>query len=184
MNRIWIRGTSGSGKTTLAYDLEKRLGIPATDLDDLNWLPGWTERPVEEFRALVAEVAAKPQWAISGNYGKANEFIVPIADTVVWLDYSFPVVFGRLLKRTFRRVVRGEQCCNGNREDVVKTLFDRESILWWCITTHRKRHLQCLEYMAETPPPGQTRLRHRTPKETQDWLRSLPSSLPRERSAD
>lgn len=179
MNRIWIRGTSGSGKTTLAHELGRVLNIPAVDLDDLNWLPGWTERPVEEFRSLVADVAQKPQWAISGNYSKSNEFIAPRADTVVWLDYPFAVVFGRLLKRTFGRVFRGEECCNGNRENVRVTLFSRDSILWWCITTHRKRHLQCLAFMAEEAAPGQTRLRHRTPMETQAWLQALPSSSPR-----
>lgn len=173
MQRIWIRGTSGSGKTTLGRDLERRLGIPTTDLDDINWLPNWTERPVEEFRALVAQVVEKPRWAIAGNYGKASEFIAPRADTVVWLDYPFPVVFGRLLRRTFRRAFQGEECCNGNREDVLRTLFHRDSILWWCITTHRRRHLQCLEYMAQTPPEGQTRLRHRSPRETEEWLRTL-----------
>ena len=171
--RIWIRGTSGAGKTTLAFELGRLLDIPAVDLDDLNWLPGWTERPVEEFRALVADVADRPEWAIAGNYGKASEFIAPRADMVVWLDYPFAVVFGRLVRRTFRRAARGEECCNGNREDVLRTLFHRDSILWWCVTTHRKRHLQCLEHIAEDPMPGQTRVRHRSPRETKEWLRTL-----------
>ena len=173
MHRIWIRGTSGAGKTTLALEVGRLLDIPAVDLDDLNWLPGWSERPVEEFRVLVAQTAEKPQWAIAGNYGKASEFVAPRATTVVWLDYPFPVVFSRLLRRTFRRAVQGEECCNGNREDVLRTLFHRDSILWWCITTHRRRHFQCLQYMAEEPPEGQTRLRHRSPAETRKWLKTL-----------
>jgi hypothetical protein len=27
--------------------------------------------------------------------------------------------------------------------------------------------------MAQTPPEGQTRLRHRSPRETEEWLRTL-----------
>ncbi len=173
MDRVWIRGTSGSGKTTLGLAVAQRLGIPAVDLDDLNWLPGWEERPLNEFQALVAEAVARPRWAISGNYGKARG-IAEAADTVVWLDYSLPVTFGRVLRRTLRRCLRGEPCCNGNREDVWRTFFRRDSILVWCLTTHARRHRDCLAFMAETPPKGQTRLRHATPRETTAWLEGLP----------
>lgn len=177
MDRIWIRGTSGSGKTTLGRTVGERLGIPAIDLDDLNWLPGWVERPAEEFQALVAEAVARPRWTIMGNYGKARDGIEPAADLVVWLDYSLPVTFGRVLRRTLRRCLRGEACCNGNRESIRKAFFARDSILLWCLTTHARRHRDCLAYMAELPPTGQTRLRHRSPRETAAWLASLPQDL-------
>lgn len=129
MDRVWIRGTTGSGKTTLGVALARRLGCPAVDLDDLNHLPGWRERTAEEFQALVAEAAALPRWTIAGNYAKAREFLEPRADTVVWLDYPFPVVFGRLLRRTLRRAIRGEPCCNGNRESLRQAFLSRDSIL-------------------------------------------------------
>lgn len=173
MDRIWIRGTSGSGKTTLGRAVGVRLGIPAVDLDDLNWLPGWFERPVEEFRALVAEIVALPRWAIMGNYGKVRDGVEPAADTVVWLDYSLLVTFERVLRRTIRRTLRGEACCNGNRETLRKAFFARDSILIWCLTTHARRHRDCLAFMAEVPPPGQVRLRHHSPRETRVWLESL-----------
>jgi len=173
VGRYWIRGTSGSGKTTLARQAGERLRIPAIDLDDLHWLPGWEARPKEEFRALIAETVSRPAWIISGNYGSVRDLIGPAADTIVWLDYRFPIVFGRVLRRTIGRVIRREVCCNGNRERILTTFFSRDSILWWCITTHRRRHRECLAFLAEPAPEGQVRLRHRHPRETAVWLASL-----------
>ena len=173
MKRIWIRGTSGSGKTTLGLAVAEKLGIPAVDLDDLNWLPGWTERPFEDFKALVADVAAEPRWVISGNYGKVRRVLDHDADAVVWLDYSLLVVFGRILRRTIRRVLTGEPCCNGNREGFRNSFLAKDSVIGWCLTTHACRHRECLAFMAETPPKGQVRLRHRSPGETEAWLRGL-----------
>lgn len=173
MERCWIRGTSGSGKTTLGLLAGERLGIPAIDLDELYWLPGWQTRSKEEFAALVKEATARPCWILSGNYQSIREAVEASADTIIWLDYPFPLVLGRMLRRTFRRVFRGELCCNGNREEVIKSFFTRESVIWWCITTHRRRHRQCLEFLAGPTQEGQTRLRHRHPRETAAWLESL-----------
>ena len=173
MDRVWIRGTSGAGKTTLGREIGRRLGIEAVDLDDLNWLPGWKERPHEEFRARVEEVVARPEWIVMGNYGRARSGLDRLADTVVWLDYSLPVTFGRVLRRTLRRCLTGEACCNGNREGLWRSFFMRDSVVWWSIKTHARRRRECEGFMAETPPPGQVRLRHGSPQETAAWLRSL-----------
>ncbi len=110
---------------------------------------------------------------MSGNYHSVREFMEVAADTVVWLDYPFPLVLGRMLRRTLRRVFRGELCCNGNREEIFKSFFTRDSVIWWCITTHRRRHRQCLEFLQEPIPEGQVRLRHGHPRETAAWLASL-----------
>lgn len=173
MNRVWIRGTSGSGKTTLGLELGRRLGIETIDLDDLYWLPEWTPRPSDEFRASIAEIVARPQWVVMGNYTKVAPLIEGDADTLIWLDYARPVTLGRLLRRTLRRVLTGEPCCNGNREEFRKSFFSRRSVIWWSITTHARRHRECLALMAQNPLAGQVRLRHRSPRETKDWLASL-----------
>ncbi len=51
--RIVIIGPSGSGKTTLGRWLERELGLPFTDLDDLHWQPGWREAPLPAFAARL-----------------------------------------------------------------------------------------------------------------------------------
>ena len=173
MDRILIRGTSGSGKTTLGLEIAHRLGVPAIDLDELYWLPGWQTRSPEDFRERVRAATAAPRWALSGNYSKVDDLTLPPADTAVWLDYSLPLVFGRVLRRTILRCLRGDPCCNGNREEFRKSFLRRDSVIWWSLTTHGKRRRECDAFMAETPPPGQVRLRHRSPRETAAWLAEI-----------
>lgn len=170
--RIWIRGTSGAGKTTLGRAVGARLGVPAVDMDDLHWLPGWQMRSREEFRALLDEKLAGPGWVVMGNYTSSASHLEGLADTIVWLDYPLPVTFGRVLRRTVRRLLRGEACCNGNRESFRMSFFDRESILLWSLTTHRRNHRACLAAIAEARP-GRVHLRHRSPRETRAWLEGL-----------
>jgi len=54
--RIAVHGASGSGKTSLASAIAERLGVAHIELDGLFHQSGWTERPLDEFRAEVAEV--------------------------------------------------------------------------------------------------------------------------------
>ncbi|MCA1843265.1 MAG: (d)CMP kinase, partial [Actinobacteria bacterium] len=61
-----VVGNSGSGKSTLAVALASRLGVPCLELDAVFHQPGWTELPVGEFRARVADAAAGHAWVIDG----------------------------------------------------------------------------------------------------------------------
>ena len=171
--RISVRGTSGSGKTTFARAIEAKTGIPAIDLDDLYWLPEWQTRDPETYAALLHEAIERDHWAISGNYTKqAGQKVLARATHLVWLDYSLPVVLSRVLKRTARRNFLREPCCNGNYESLSRT-FSRESIIWWCITTHRRRHRQCLEAMADPALQHLELRRFSNPRETEACLASL-----------
>lgn len=137
--RIVIVGTSCAGKTTLGGQLSKQLGIPYTDLDDLHWNPGWIETPFEEFVQKVQAVTSQEKWIISGNYSKVRDSIWTQATHLIWLNYSFPVVMTRALKRTFKRSLTGELICNGNIETLSKAFLTRDSILWWVIKTYQRR---------------------------------------------
>lgn len=53
--RILVAGVSGVGKTTLCREIERRSGIPHTEIGALFHGPGWTPRP--EFAADVARLA-------------------------------------------------------------------------------------------------------------------------------
>jgi adenylate kinase family enzyme len=139
MDRVVVIGTSCSGKTTLAQALAQTLGVPHIELDRLHWLPNWQERPLPAFRALVSESIDQQRWVLDGNYSKVRDLVWPRATDLVWLNYSFLVVFGRALRRTFRRVIYQEMLFSGNRETLPQVFFNRESILWWVIRTYRRR---------------------------------------------
>jgi adenylate kinase family enzyme len=133
-----VVGTSGSGKTTLARSLAVALSLPHTELDALHWGPNWTERPSDEFRAKVEEVIATPRWVIDGNYSAVRDRVWQRATTLVWLNLSFPLVFGRASWRTLRRLVTREELYSGNRESL-RLVFDRDWIPWWVLRTYHRR---------------------------------------------
>jgi len=139
MDRIIVIGTSCSGKTTLARRIADTLDIPHVELDALHWGPGWSETPTEEFREAVRQRVGADRWVIDGNYRKVRDIILARATDAVWLNYPFPLVFGRSLARTVRRVFTGEEIFGGNRETFRTAFLSRYSIPWWVIHTHRRR---------------------------------------------
>src|SRR5689334_16539232 len=172
--RINVVGTSGAGKTSLARHLAQHLGIPHVELDALHWEPNWTEATTEVFRERVQQALSGDAWTVDGNYNKARDLIFSRVDTLIWLDYSLPVVMSRVTRRTFRRVVWREELWSGNRESLRKTLFTRDSILWWAFSTHKRRRKQYAEMLSRPEYDHLTILHFRSPAEAQRWLKSLP----------
>lgn len=175
VQRVIVIGTTGSGKTTLARALAARLGVPHGEQDAWNHLPGWREAPLSEFRARVAAFAARPAWVMDGNYGKARDLGWARADTLVWLDYPAPAVFGRLLSRTLRRLVTRQQLWNGNREHV-RDVLRSGSPLPWFFRTHWRRRRETPDLLARYPHLQVVRLR--TPREAARWLAAVPCRSP------
>jgi len=132
-------GTSGSGKSTLARLLSKRFSLKHIELDTLQFLPGWVERPKNEFIADAKKAMKLSDWVSCGNFVFDNYYIFKKADLIVWLDYPFLKVFWQTIKRTFRRILFKEPCCNGNYETFYQQLFTKYSIFWWVMTTYSRR---------------------------------------------
>jgi adenylate kinase family enzyme len=119
--RIAVVGTSGAGKTTFGAKLEKASGIPAIELDMINWRPGWFDRSGQDKAGFVADVAAAvagDRWAIVGNYGAARPLVLKRATHVVWLDLPRPLVMRQVIGRSFARAFGGGEVFPGCREDV------------------------------------------------------------------
>lgn len=135
--RIVIVGTSSSGKTTLARALATKLGYRHIELDALHWGPRW--RPRESFRDDVVAATAGTRWIAEGNYRTVRDFVWSRATALVWLNYSFAVVFRRALWRTLTRGVLRRELYNTNRESLVRGLLHPEGTFWWVIRSHRRR---------------------------------------------
>jgi len=136
---VVVIGTSCSGKTTLAGQVAGILGVPHIELDAIHWLPDWQERPTEEFRELTALAVAADHWVVDGNYGPVRDIVWTRATSIIWLNYSFPLVIWRALSRTIRRSVGGQILYSGNKESLRMAFLSRESIIWWAITTYHRR---------------------------------------------
>jgi adenylate kinase family enzyme len=173
MRRINLIGTSCAGKTTFARRLSCLLSLPHTELDALHWEPNWTPAPLPVFRARVATAAADDAWIIDGNYSQARDLLWARADTIIWLDYPFPLVLRQSIRRTLSRLITRSPCCNGNRESL-RVVFSRHSIILWVIQTHAQRRREFPSLLASFAATGRTAITLRSPAEARRWLATLP----------
>ena len=179
ITRVVVIGTSCVGKTTFAQALARVLNFPHVELDSLHWQPNWIPRPPEEFRALTAQALAKDCWITDGNYGAVRDLVWSRATTIIWLNYSFPVVLWRALVRTIRRVLTQEELFSGNRESLRMAFFSRESILWWVITTFHRRRRQYRRLFDTATTPRLAYVEFRSPAEARNFLRGIETTLQR-----
>lgn len=177
MARVLVVGCSGSGKTTFARQLAQQLGAPHIELDALYWLPNWVPRPTDEFRALVAEAVSQEQWVTDGNYRVVRDLVQSHATAIIWLNYTFPTVFGRVLRRTLRRTLTHEELFTGNRESLRRSFLSRDSILWWVITTYKRRRRQYRTLFDQPATGSYARVELRRPAEAQRLLAALAAAV-------
>lgn len=132
-------GASGSGKTTLGRWVERHLGLPFTDLDDVFWRPGWQAAPADVFRSDVDRLTAQPRWVLAGNYGGVRELVWPRADTLVWLDLSLATALRRSTGRALRQWWTRESICNGNAQTLWHLVQWPDGLLPYTLRTFSAR---------------------------------------------
>lgn len=102
MRRIVIIGRGGAGKSTLARALGAANGLPVVELDRLFWGADLAPTPADEWAAIQAGLADRPQWIMDGDLGPYDVLDVRLAraDTVVFLDFGLPRCAWRALRRS------------------------------------------------------------------------------------
>jgi len=171
--RVNVVGTSSSGKTTFAQTLADCLGIPHVELDSFHWGPGWAAATPGEMRDRVAGAAAAEAWVIDGNYSLSRDIVWARAQAIVWLDYPLRTILRRYAARTVRRIRAGEEIWpgTGNREELSTRLLSRDGLLWWILTTYRRRRREYPLLLERHPRLVAVRLR--SPAEADAWLDAL-----------
>ncbi len=172
-SRLAVVGSTGAGKTALAQQLSRLLGLPHVEIDALNWGPNWEAADPAILYERVSQALAGPAWVVDGNYSKVREITWGRAEALVWLDYPFLVVLGRLLWRTLRRIVTREALWGANRETWQSQFFSRDSLFLWLVKTHWRRRR---EYAALLGRPAYAHLqvvRLRSPRAARAWLATL-----------
>ncbi|WP_052459993.1 hypothetical protein [Tessaracoccus massiliensis] len=62
--------TTGSEKSTAAEQLVATLGLPVHLVDEeIGWVPGWVQRPVEDMRRIAAGTVEEPEWVFDSAHG-------------------------------------------------------------------------------------------------------------------
>ena len=174
MRRVSVVGSTGSGKTTFGRVLARILDVPFVELDAINWGPNWTMIGAERFQARTAEAISGDAWVVDGNYGGqgVRDLVWAKADTIIWLDYSLPVIFRRLWTRSTARIRSQEEIWpnTGNRESIRETFASRESLFWWALKGYRARRRNYPLLLARPQYAAAAKLRFRTPRDAERWL--------------
>ena len=173
--RIIVVGTTCSGKSTLAENLGKKLNLDYVELDALYWQPNWVGTPDEEFAKKVDNATLGTRWVVAGNYSRTRPITWSRAQVIIWLDYSLPLIYWRLITRTIRRNLSRELLWGTNRDRfwIHFKLWSDESLVKWLFKTYwrRKREIPAL---FENPEYGHLKVLHFTsPKETNEWFENL-----------
>jgi hypothetical protein len=121
-------------------------------------------------------------WVTDGNYSKVRDIVWCRAHTVVWLDYALPVILGRLVWRTVRRLVRREELWNQNRERFAGAFLSRDSIILWALQTYRRRRREYPVLFGRPECAHLLVVRLRSPREARRWLDGLPATGGEERT--
>jgi adenylate kinase family enzyme len=169
VRRVLVAGSPGAGKTTLARALAARLDLPYTEMDGLFHGPGWVPRP--EFESDVDALLATGRWVTEYQYRAVQPRLLATADAVVWLDHPWPLVAGRLLRRTLGRALTRRELYNGNRERVRNWL--RGSHPLWAVAGPRFRALRddnAARFSAEADRRGLVVVRLRGARAVDRWL--------------
>ena len=140
MKNILVLGSSCSGKSTFSKNLSSMLEIQHIELDALFWEPNWVETTPDVFRSRVNHALELDQWILDGNFlSKIKDIVWDKIDTIIWLDPSLRTILIRFLSRSIIRAISREVLWNGCRESLRNSIFKKNSLLVWILTTHKRR---------------------------------------------
>jgi adenylate kinase family enzyme len=165
--RIVVVGNSGAGKSLLSTTLAERLGLPLEHLDPYYWRPGWTRPSREEWRSRVAELVARDEWVMDGNYASTFDLRLPRAELIVWVDPNRLSCEYQALRRWWT----GRKQHRVDRPDGCAEAIDWEFLVY--IWTYRRRMQPRLERALAEHAQGTPVVRLRSRRKTRRWLDTL-----------
>ncbi|MCF7810886.1 adenylate kinase [bacterium] len=168
-----VVGSSCAGKTTVSREIAEKLNLNCTQIDAVFWQPNWREKPENDFRRIIDELTSKDSWVVDGCYTRLHDLTLGRAEVIVWLNYSFTRVFRQAFLRTVKRAAKKTEIFSGCRESFYLSFFTRESILWWVLTTWKRKRTQYRKIFDEKTFGDKEYVELRTRKETERYLDEL-----------
>ena len=176
MRKIAVFGLPGTGKTTLALRLASLLDVPCHDLDRVLFTRDGA-LPLDEFRARAAALTETGAWVVDGNYSKLADVTWHRADAVIWLDYPLPLIVSRVTRRNLRRLAGREPTPDG-ASGWRRAFFSKRSVLANAVRKYVRNRRRYAEELSETARLGMRVLRFRTPRQVEQWLRTVAATSP------
>lgn len=109
--KILIIGIVASGKTTLAKQLAKKLKIKHYEIDnivhdDLNNV----KRTEQEQKEIINKINEQEDWIIEGTLRKNLDFLLDIAEKIIYIDIPLRKRKIRILTRFIKQKLGIEKC--------------------------------------------------------------------------
>jgi hypothetical protein len=112
---------------------------------------------------------------VDGNYSRVRDLVWKKADTIIWLDYSLPVILIRLTRRSIRRMITRQLLWQGNRENFRQVFLSRDSILLWALKTYRRRRCDYGNLFHAPEYSHLIKIHLKSPGDTNRWLEHITS---------
>ncbi len=146
MNKVMVIGNGGGGKTTLALKVAEQYQLPLTEIDTLQFQPGWARTDEPVLRQAIQAVHDCDRWLIDG-FGPWDQIEVraQLADTIIFVDHPIWVHFWWACERQIAAALGAERV-GGPKDcdlrDVTKRMFET---LWWVHENLRPKLVALIE---------------------------------------
>ncbi len=109
--KILIVGTVGTGKTTLAKKLSKDYNIKYYEIDSIvhNDRQNGRKREEEEQNVIIKNINKNENWIIEGVLRKNLQYLLELADKIIYLDVPKYKRNIRILKRYIKQKLKLEK---------------------------------------------------------------------------
>ena len=109
--KILIIGTVGTGKTTLAKKIAKEYNINHYEIDSIvhDDKNNGSKRNFEEQDKIIKEINKEKDWIIEGTLRKNLEYLLDMADKIIYLDISQKERNKRIFIRYIKQKLRIEK---------------------------------------------------------------------------
>jgi adenylate kinase family enzyme len=132
-----VIGAPGSGKTPVARALAEKLRLEYVELDAVLHGPGGIEPSNDGFRDAVLPRLDGEAWVVDGwHERKLGTAVLERADVAVFLDPAYPLIVGRLLRRTLPEILLHKELWNGNRQTWRGAFGGRQSLFGYALRRH------------------------------------------------
>ena len=88
IKKISIVGGPSSGKSTLAENIGRKLDLPITHMDAINYNANWEEVDPKKRDDIYRRIIKEPKWVMDGTYMDTLRERMLASELIIFLDYS------------------------------------------------------------------------------------------------